>query len=483
MKLERDTKRISVAEKFLFASGDLYGGGAQIIISFYYLIFLTDVIGLRPALAGTVVLVSKVWDAVSDPLMGVLTDNTRTKYGRRRPYFLAGFFGIIAAFFLLWYPAEFPGATATFLFVLFGYLFYSTIQTMVMVPYSAMSSEISTDFDERTSVNGLRLFLSQLSTLLCAVVPIEIVKLMPDLRTGYITMAAVFAVFFAVPYLLMFFYTKERVPYRQDLRSSFTMESFLEPFKVRSFRSLLGIYMSSFLAMDIVSTIIAYYLNYYMKRPSEVNYVLGVMLVVQTLLVPVVVRVSKRIGKANTVKLSLGFWAAGVVMLAFLTPAGPGWVIYAVSCVMGIGIVGCVVMAWTMYPDVADVGELAFKRRNAGSFSGVMTFMRKLSAALGIFIVSQILETAGYVPPLRTVVDGATVNVLQEQGDAVIAALRIVAVAIPLALIVCTFRFASRYPLTHRLYERLSVQLAYERKETDTGLPEEELGSLERTLI
>ena len=67
--------------------------------------------------------------------------------------------------------------------------------------------------------------------------------------------------------------------------------------------------------------------------------------------------------------------------------------------------------------------------------------------------------------------------------DAVIAALRIVAVAIPLALIVCTFRFASRYPLTHRLYERLSVQLAYERKETDTGLPEEELGSLERTLI
>lgn len=483
MKVERDTKRISAAERLLFASGDLYGGGAQIIISFYYLIFLTDVIGLRPALAGTVVLVSKVWDAVSDPLMGVLTDNTRTKRGRRRPYFLAGFFGIIASFFLLWYPAEFSSGTASFLFVLFSYLFYSTIQTMVMVPYSAMSSEISTDFDERTSVNGLRLFLSQLSTLLCAVIPMEIVKLMPDLRAGYVTMAAVFAVFFAVPYLLMFFFTRERVPYRKDLRSALTPATFLEPFRVRSFRYLLGIYMSSFLAMDIVSTIIAYYLNYYMRRPSEVNYVLGVMLVIQTLLVPVVVRVSKRIGKANTVKVSLGFWTAGVLMLAFLTPAGPAWAVYAVSGVMGFGIVGCVVMAWTMYPDVTDVGELAFKRRNAGSFSGVMTFMRKLSAAVGIFIVSQILEAAGYVQPLHTVIDGATVNILQEQGDAVITALRVIAVVIPLALIVCTFFFASRYPLTHRLYEKLSVQLAFERNETEAGLPDDELRSLERTLV
>lgn len=483
MKVERDTKRISAAERLLFASGDLYGGGAQIIISFYYLIFLTDVIGLRPALAGTVVLVSKVWDAVSDPLMGVLTDNTRTKRGRRKPYFLAGFFGIIASFFLLWYPAEFSSGTASFLFVLFSYLFYSTIQTMVMVPYSAMSSEISTDFDERTSVNGLRLFLSQLSTLLCAVIPMEIVKLMPDLEAGYVTMAAVFAVFFAVPYLLMFFFTRERVPYRNDLRSALTPATFLEPFRVRSFRYLLGIYMSSFLAMDIVSTIITYYLNYYMRRPSEVNYVLGVMLVIQTLLVPVVVRVSKRIGKANTVKVSLGFWTAGVLMLAFLTPAGPVWAVYAVSGVMGFGIVGCVVMAWTMYPDVTDVGEFAFKRRNAGSFSGVMTFMRKLSAAIGIFIVSQILEAAGYVQPLRTVIDGATVNILQEQGDAVITALKIIAVAIPLALIVCTLYFASRYPLTHRLYEKLSVQLAFERNETEAGLPDDELRSLERTLV
>ncbi|HLV08720.1 MAG TPA: MFS transporter [Halanaerobiales bacterium] len=483
MSEKSSSKKMPRYEKWLFASGDMYGGGAQIIISFYYLIFLTDVVGIRPALAGAIVLVSKIWDAVSDPLMGVITDNTRTKHGRRKPYFLAGFLGIIIAFFLLWYPVGFDSQIGKFIFVLFSYLFYSTIQTMVMVPYAAMSSEISVDFDERTSVNGLRLFLSQFSTMLCAVLPIEIVKMMPDVKSGYITMAIIFGVFFALPYILMFFYTKERVPYKRDDKSRFNYTTFIEPFKVKSFRYLLGIYMSSFLAMDIVSAVFAYYMNYYLERPPELNYVLGFMLLFQTIMVPVIVRIAKAIGKANTVKVSLVVWLVGVFFLAFQTAQSAWWTIYAVAGIMGIGIGGCVVMAWTMYPDVTDVGEFAFKRRNAGSFGGIMTFMRKFSAAIGIFIVSQILDLAGYVQPLQKVVDGATVNILQEQSAAVITAIKIIAVFFPVVLIGLTYLFAKKYPLTHKIYERLSIQIKFERGEKEEGLDRKEIKELEETLI
>ena len=84
---------ITLREKLIFGSGDIFIGGSQVIMAFYYLRFLTDVVQISPALAGTVVLLSKAWDAISDPLMGVLTDNTRTRWGRRKPWFILAFFG------------------------------------------------------------------------------------------------------------------------------------------------------------------------------------------------------------------------------------------------------------------------------------------------------------------------------------------------------------------------------------------------------
>ena len=480
--MKKNKGTVSLFERLLFASGDMYGGGAQIVISFFYLIFLTDVVGLKMALAGTVVMISKIWDAVSDPLMGVLTDNTRGRFGRRRPYFLAGFFGIIAAFILLWNAVAFESQTAIFAYVLFSYLFYSTIQTMVMVPYAAMSSEISNDYDERTTINGMRLFFSQFATLLCAVLPLEIVKLMPTARGGYLLMALVFALFFALPYILMFFFTKERVPH-DGQKGDVHWRTFAEPFRVRTFRNLLGIYMCSFLAMDIVSTVFAYYMKYYMNRPGELNYVLGTMLIVQTVLVPVVVWLAKKIGKARTVILSVLIWLIGVIYMGLLQPHWPGWIIYSVAAIVGVGIVGCVVMAWTMYPDVTDVGEWAFKRRNAGSFGGIMTFMRKFSAAIGVFAVSQILALAGYIEPVNELVDGKTVTTEFSQPATVITALKVIVLVLPLVLLALTYFFAKRYPLDRAAYDRLSIALKQQRGESDAGLPAEEEEALRHELI
>ena len=129
-KADENPGALTKRETFIFASGDMFGGGAQVIIAFFYLIFLTDVIGIRPALAGVVILISKIWDAVSDPLMGIITDNTRSRFGRRKPYFLAGFFGVILAFILLWFPISSESDLVIFSYVLFSYLFYSTISTI-----------------------------------------------------------------------------------------------------------------------------------------------------------------------------------------------------------------------------------------------------------------------------------------------------------------------------------------------------------------
>jgi oligogalacturonide transporter len=94
-------EKLSLKTKIGYGLGDLYGGGAFIILGTYYLHFLTDVVKIAPVLAGLIIMISKIWDAVTDPLMGMISDRTRTRFGRRRPYFLLGIPLIFISFWLL----------------------------------------------------------------------------------------------------------------------------------------------------------------------------------------------------------------------------------------------------------------------------------------------------------------------------------------------------------------------------------------------
>ena len=127
-------ERLPLKMKIGFGVGDIYGGGSLVIIGFYYLYFLTDVVRINPALAGIVFLVSKVWDAISDPLMGIISDRTRSRWGRRRPYFLFGIVLIFLSFFMMWYPVDFEQEQHRFVYMLVSYVFFSTVITMVLIP-------------------------------------------------------------------------------------------------------------------------------------------------------------------------------------------------------------------------------------------------------------------------------------------------------------------------------------------------------------
>ena len=128
-------EKLKLSTKLGFGAGDIFGGGSLMIIGFFYLFFLTDVVRISPALAGTVFLISKAWDAVSDPLMGIISDRTRTRFGRRRPYFLIGIVLIFTSFFMMWYPVGFESEMARFASVAVAYVFFSTAYTITMIPY------------------------------------------------------------------------------------------------------------------------------------------------------------------------------------------------------------------------------------------------------------------------------------------------------------------------------------------------------------
>ena len=211
--MSKSTSTMKRGEKGFFAAADFYGGGGQALIGVLYFVFLTNVIGLQPALAGIVTLISEIWDAISDPLMGVLSDNTRTKMGRRRPYVLAGGCLLAVAFALIFMPLGEAGQTFKFVYCAATYLFYNTVSTMINVSYSSMSAEISNVSSERDKANVLRLVVSTASAAVCTLLPSLVIDAYSagkiDITTFYRIVGIGFGLLFALPVILCAVFVRE----------------------------------------------------------------------------------------------------------------------------------------------------------------------------------------------------------------------------------------------------------------------------------
>ena len=449
--------------KLGFGLGDIYGGGSGIVIGFYYLYFLTDVVRVDPALAGTVLLVSRIYDAITDPFEGILTDRTRTRWGRRRPYLIAGAPLVLLSFFLLFYPVDFSSSGARFAFALATYLFFSTVVSIVMLSYNALQAEMTLDYHERASLSSFRIFFSSLSSIVCAVVPLEIVNRFPDLRAGWIAMALVLAIYFAIPILVTGLLAHERTEFQQPLTRINWREGFVEPFRVRTYVFAILMYLLAFVAIDILSSIMVYFMKYYMGRGGETQWVSGALLVAQVLSLPIYSRLIRTASKKRAYVVATAGWMGLMLLSLLVTPALPSYVIYVYVVLIGLCTGGIVLSVYSILPDMPDVGELHTGKRQEGTYSALWGFMRKLSSAFSLFLVGNLLSIAGYAAPVQQVANGVSTLVEQPQSAGFILALRLVFAVVPLVFLGGGLYFAGRFPLTPELHQRLRLVLEARR--------------------
>lgn len=473
-------ERLSPKTKIGFALGDVFGGGSGVVIGMLYLYFLTDIVRVPAALAGVVVLVSKIWDAVIDPALGFLTDRTKTRWGRRRPYFLFGIPLIFLSFVFLWYPLPVESDLARGIFALAGYMFAALISSAIMIPYNSLASELTNDYIERTSLTNIRLIFSGAAALISAVVPSAIIKLFPDQRVGYPMMGVVMGLFYALPYIFTFRWTKERPEFQAEAPALNLKRLFIDPFKLKTFRKILWLFLLGQMTLDLVSAIVVYYCMYYLGRENLTTVIMGILLAVQLLGVPVFSAASARSSKksAYIAASALRLLASGLIWFVG-RDSQVAW-LFALAALLGVGNAGSIVMIYSMLADLPDADELFSHERREGMYFGVISFLRQVSTAIVLFLLSLAISATGYRAPVEEVVNGAKVLVKQDQPLAFLTTIRAFFAFVPVLTVGGCIAICATYPLSPAVHKRLSALL--EARRAGRPIDPEEEAALKKIL-
>ncbi len=340
--------KLSRRTRWIYGSGDIGFSLTHTIIAAYFAIFLTDVVGIQAGVAAAAIFIGKTWDYINDPLVGYLSDRTRTRWGRRRPYLLFGAipFGIIFA--LMWWipPISNPIGLALYYGIL--YAVYDTAVTFVSMPYFALTPELTSDYDERTDLTTTRMFFSILGGLIAFTLPLMLVEsFRPENAARVLTMGMIFGIVSALPLFGVFFGTREREEF-MEIEQPGIWKSIKAAWKNRPFVFGLGIFLFTWVSISIVETILLFYIKYVVERESQSDLIMASIFVVAMLTLPLWQWVSRRFNKRLAYIFGIAFLAVVLLLMASLNSSVPMSVLLTLSAFAGIGVAAAHVLPWAM---------------------------------------------------------------------------------------------------------------------------------------
>ena len=449
-------EKLSPLTKLAFGVGDLSPAIVAAINGFFLNAFLLDVAGLRPAVAGAIFLIVKIWDAVNDPVMGALTDRTQTRWGRRRPWLLFAAIPFGLFFFLQWIVPPLNDF-GKFWYYLVVALFLDTAFTAVNVPYTALTPELTHDYDERTSLSSYRFSFSILGGVFAAFLHTIIVGAFADVFTGYTVSAAIWTFFIVVPNFITFAFTRESHFKEVRRPGPGFVEGLRIAFANRAFIYVTLIYMLSWLSIQFVQTNLILYVKYWIGAESQFGTLVLAVQVSAFLFVLLWSRVSRRIGKQSTYYIGMTFWIAVEVVLFFVQP-GQVALLFVLAVLAGAGVSIGYLIPWSMLPDVIELDELQTGQRREGVFYGFFVFLQKFGISLGLALSNFILEAAGYI-------NQAPGGETPVQPPPVLLALRIFVSLVPALILLTSFLAVRAYPITREKHAEMRLELARRRAE------------------
>lgn len=444
--------RLSRLTKLIYGSGDIGFSLTTTIIGAYFAIFLTDVVGIAPATAAIAIFAGRTWDYINDPLVGYISDRTRTRWGRRRPFLLFGALPFALAFILMWYrpPFESQGLLAAYYAV--AYVLFDTAATFVYMPFYALTPELTSNYDERTALTTYRMFFSILGSLVAFTIPLLIVgSFVPANAARVLLMGVIFAAASAVPLWGVFVGTRER-PEFSELDQPSLRESLKAAVKNRPFVFGLIIFLLTWVCVDILQTTLLYFIKYVIQREAQSDLVMAIIFVVAMLVLPFWEWVSRHWNKRLAYAVGIAFWAAVQIGLITLGPATPLPLILGLCVLAGIGVSSAHVLPWSIIPDAIEWDEWQTGERHEGMFYSLVTLAQKVASSIAIPLILLMLQVTGYVPTAAV------------QPPAALLGIRLAIGPIPAALLCGGILFAALYPLGRESHQRIVQELEARRK-------------------
>lgn len=445
-------KKLSRLTKIIYGFGDIGFSMTGTIIAAYFPIFLTDVVGIAPAVAAIGLFIGKSWDYINDPLIGYLSDRTRTRWGRRRPFLLFGALPYGLAFAFLWWKPPLESQTALLVFYTFMFVLYDAAGTVVGMPYFALTPELTEDYDERTELTGYRMFFSILGGLVSFVIPMMIIGTMSPENTGNVfRMGLIFGAASFIPLYFVFFGTKEK-PYFKKLERPKLLASLKSALKNRPFVFSAVIYLFTWTSMHIIEANLLFYIKYVVKREGMTEIIMGTIFVTAILSLPLWNWVSKKFNKRLAYIYGIAFWAVVQILLITVTDSSSLVYLLSLCFLAGIGVGAAHVLPWAMIPDAIEVDELDTGKRHEGMFYSLVTLMSKTTNSIAVPLALAVLDFSGYIPNAAV------------QPTSTLTGIRLVVGPIPALLLVGGIIFAIFYPLSREEHHEVVQELEVRRQ-------------------
>jgi len=460
--------------RMTYGMGEFFNGGAFVIINTYFTVFMTNAIGMPAALAGSIPLVGKIWDAITDPIMGNITDRTRSRFGAKRFYIMIGSIVSALTFLLMWTVPPTQSTGAQYAYYLLMYCLFSTGFTVLMVPYNGLLPDMIDDYKTRSKFSNTRMIWSTLGSMASGLIPTLKIKNTTD-SSQYLSVAILFGVLFFVTSFVTFLGTWEKD--KEPVKTS-TKEAFAEAisvFKSRSFRLFIGIYLTGQCATDFVSGMAVYYVTEVLNGYSNgyFIYLMGVLLISQLVGMLIFGPVMARTSKRTTILIGAPIRLVGTLGLIFFSYEGSSIVmILILTALMGIGNAATLTSIFAIMADMADVDELITSVSRPGTVSGMATFARKCSSGLSAGTIGLLLSLVGYDSQL------ATEGIRQSASTA--SGIGWIYILAPAVLIVCLFILGYRFPMAKEEFELVKKEIARRRGEDSSETTDDEKRILEK---
>ncbi len=412
--------------------------------------FYTDALGVPVAAAGVILLAIRLFDAFTDPLIGIISDKAVTRFGRRRPMILTGAILVAASILFLFNPPNLTVTGATAWFVLWVFLLFLS-WTIVAVPYESLGPELTFDYKERTSLFAMRDGLLLLGIFAAAASP----ALIKNIFSGRIASGGEGEVFFIMSLfysplitasaLWCVFFVKERIstPRITDIFQGLRYVRMNRPFMI-----LLVSYTISAIGNNLPATLILYYVEYVL-RSNMADFFLLIYFITGIVFLPLWIKISGKYGKKQAWLAAMAI-NTGAFFGVFFLGAGDTTPYGVLVFLSGIGFGATLAIPSSIQADVIDYDELMTGERREGQYIGIWSLAKKIAAAAGVGIGLFILGAAGYKPN-------------SEQPEGVVFTLRLLYALVPCLCNVAAILIALAYPITEDVHSEIKLAIARKR--------------------